>query len=213
VFQTLPDESADVLDGHRRGRGIAARLVFELAFLEAPIADGDPVRNPDQLEVSKHHARALAPVVEQDVDPRGGQLVVQPVGGSTNRLASIVAYSGDGDCDSAVKVPCTPYTCDAQKNACKEMCDEDADCTRGFRCDTARSECVPSAVCETVEDCLAPLVCDATTKTCVSPASFRSQSVDACGCAVPGDEAPRERFSWMILALAGAALRRRRPAK
>ena len=68
--QPRADPRGDLAHRHRRGRRVAASLVLDFAVLEAAIADGDPVRNPDQLEISKHHARTLAAVVQQDVDAR-----------------------------------------------------------------------------------------------------------------------------------------------
>ena len=55
------------------------------------------MRDPDQLDISKHHARTLAAVVEKHFDPRGLELVVQAVGGSPDRVAAVVADGGDRD--------------------------------------------------------------------------------------------------------------------
>ena len=82
-----------------RGTGVAAasrlRLVFDLSFLQAPVADGDPVRNADQLEISKHHARTLAAIVEQHFDAGRLELVVQRIGRRPHSLAAVVAHRRD----------------------------------------------------------------------------------------------------------------------
>ena len=51
--------------------------------------------NADQLEISKHHARTLAAVVEQHVDAGRLELVVQPVGERPDGFAAVVADRGD----------------------------------------------------------------------------------------------------------------------
>ena len=53
---------------HLRGRGVAAVLVLELAFLQAAVRNHHAVRHADQFPVGEHGAGALAPVVEHHVD-------------------------------------------------------------------------------------------------------------------------------------------------
>ena len=66
-----------------------------LPSLRPAIADRDPVRNADQLEISKHHARTLAAVVEQHFDPGRFELVVQAVGQRPDGVAAVVADRRD----------------------------------------------------------------------------------------------------------------------
>ena len=49
-------------------RGVAPPLIFELAILQATLADHHAVRHADQFPVGEHRARPLAAVVEDDVD-------------------------------------------------------------------------------------------------------------------------------------------------
>ena len=81
--------------GDRRRGGVAPGLVLDLPFLQAPVADRDPVRNADQLEISKHHARALAAIVEQHFDAGRLELVVQRVGRRPDALVAVVAHRRD----------------------------------------------------------------------------------------------------------------------
>ena len=56
-----------VLDRQQRRFGVAAALVFELAVLQATVADHETMRHADQLPVGEHRAGALAAVVEPSV--------------------------------------------------------------------------------------------------------------------------------------------------
>ncbi len=94
--QAVAEERRDVRHRHRRRRRLAAPLVFDLALLQPAIADRDAMRNADQLEISKHHARTLAAVVQQHFHARGLEFVVQLVGQRLDAFAAIVADGGDG---------------------------------------------------------------------------------------------------------------------
>ena len=72
-------------------------LVFDLAFFQAPLADGDAVRHADQFPVGKHHAGALATVVQDDVHARSQQFGVQAFGGLPHGFAAVHAYGADDD--------------------------------------------------------------------------------------------------------------------
>ena len=68
-----------------------------LPSFEPAVADGDAVRDADELEVGEHHAGTLAAVVEQHLDARRGELVVQPIGQRLHRLVAVVADRRDRD--------------------------------------------------------------------------------------------------------------------
>src|SRR3989344_5088140 len=57
--------------------GVAASLVFHDALGQAFLADHYAMRDADQVHVGEHYARALVAVVEQYVEPGGGQVGVQ----------------------------------------------------------------------------------------------------------------------------------------
>ena len=76
----VPISAADTARASGPDAAVAPRLVFDVAVLEAPVADRDPVRNADQLEVCKHHARPLTAIVEKHLDPGRLELVVELVG-------------------------------------------------------------------------------------------------------------------------------------
>ena len=90
------DERGDLRHRHGRGRRIPPRLVLDLALLQAAIADRDAVRDADQLQISKHHARPLAAVVQQHFDPRRREFVVQLVGQRLDAFVAVVADGRDG---------------------------------------------------------------------------------------------------------------------
>ncbi len=79
---TLPISAADERGVVRDRTAAASRRAWysTLPSFSPAVADRDPVRNADQLQISKHHARTLAAVVQQHLDPGGLELVVQPVG-------------------------------------------------------------------------------------------------------------------------------------
>src|SRR5688500_6265544 len=83
--------------GDFRRLGIAAVLVLDHAFLEAPLADHDAMRNADQLLVGEQHTRALVAVVEEGLEPRRGELVVELVGRRSHALAAVVTHRDDRD--------------------------------------------------------------------------------------------------------------------
>src|SRR5260221_2230713 len=74
--QAFANERANLRHGNGRGCRIAPRLVLDLAFLEPTVANRNAVRYANQLEVCKHHARALPAVVEQHLDAGRRELVV-----------------------------------------------------------------------------------------------------------------------------------------
>src|SRR5207237_507058 len=91
------DPSCDFRHRDGRGRAVPPSLIFDAAFLQAAVADCNSMRNADQLEVSKHHARPFAAIIEQHFDTGGGKSVMQIVGRPTNGVAAIVADRRDGD--------------------------------------------------------------------------------------------------------------------
>src|SRR6185437_8618419 len=97
LSDSLLQERKNVRDWHLRSRSLAPRLVFDDTFLQPALADRHPVRHADQLEVSKHYARALAAVVEQYLDARRLEGFVQAIGLIAHDLAAIVADRGDRD--------------------------------------------------------------------------------------------------------------------
>src|SRR4051812_15368249 len=86
--QASPEEAGELVHRYCSGGTVAPRLVFHVVVLQSPLADGDPMRDADQLEVSKHHARTLAAIIEQHVDARMRQLLVEPIGGDADRVAA-----------------------------------------------------------------------------------------------------------------------------
>src|ERR1700681_4707694 len=55
------------------------------------------MRDADELQISKHHARTLAAVVQEYLDPGVVEPVVQGIGQGPDRLATVVADGGDRD--------------------------------------------------------------------------------------------------------------------
>src|SRR5262245_33441131 len=66
--ELLFHECDDARDIDEDRRCVAPSLILHLAVLEPAVPDGYAVRNADQLEISKHHARTLAAIVEQRLD-------------------------------------------------------------------------------------------------------------------------------------------------
>ena len=64
--------------------------VFELAGRDAAIAHDHAVRNADELGVRELDARTLVAIVEQDVDARGEEFVVEAFGGFTDSVVTSV---------------------------------------------------------------------------------------------------------------------------
>ena len=73
-------------------RGIAAALVFQVAFLQAALADHDAVRHADQFPVGEHHARTHAAVVDDHVHAGRLQLGIQLLGLGLDHFAAVIAH-------------------------------------------------------------------------------------------------------------------------
>src|SRR4051812_7247358 len=93
--QPFLDECCNVRDRYCGGGRIAPRLVFNLALLEPAVANRNPMRDAKQLQIRKHHARALATVVEQHFHPGGLQFVVQTGGERADGLTAVITDGGD----------------------------------------------------------------------------------------------------------------------
>ena len=71
----------DLLD-----RLLPTPLDLQLAIFQAALADYHPQRNADQVGVLELHARPAVTIVQQHVDPRGSELIVQLPGNLHRRL-------------------------------------------------------------------------------------------------------------------------------
>src|SRR5258707_4405937 len=60
--------------------GLGAVTIFENPRGEAPFPDDDPMRNSDELGIGEFHARTGVAIVEQYVDARGVELLIQGIG-------------------------------------------------------------------------------------------------------------------------------------
>jgi hypothetical protein len=67
--------------GHSVASASSPALVFNLAFFQPALTNHYPVRDADQFHVSKHDARALVAVIEDDIDAGHFQFGVKLVGG------------------------------------------------------------------------------------------------------------------------------------
>src|ERR1700694_901440 len=76
---------------------IAPVLVLDDAVLQSAVAHCNTVRNSQQLQISKHHARALAAVIEEDFDAKRFELIVQLVRHGTNLTAAVIPDGRNGD--------------------------------------------------------------------------------------------------------------------
>ena len=95
---SLPFRKASASVGRHVGRGgIATALVLELAGLQAAVGEDDAMRHADQLPVGEHRARALAAVVEDDVDAGAFERGVERVGGFAHGRRAVVADRADDD--------------------------------------------------------------------------------------------------------------------
>ncbi len=56
--------------------GVSAALHFEHAVLETAVGDDHAQRHADEFPIGEHRARALAAIVEHDVDAQGLEFVV-----------------------------------------------------------------------------------------------------------------------------------------
>ncbi len=78
--QPLGEEGEDRIDGDEANLGVAPALVFQLARVQALVADDDPVGDADELHVREHEPWARVPVVQEYLDPGLRQPPVQLLG-------------------------------------------------------------------------------------------------------------------------------------
>jgi hypothetical protein len=69
-----------ILFRHMLPNGVTPVLVLDLTDLQATVAQGHAVRHADQLPISEHGTRALAAVIQNDVNTHGHQLGIEPIG-------------------------------------------------------------------------------------------------------------------------------------
>lgn len=64
--------------------------------------------------------------------------------GCSGNSMFLMWIDANGHCAIRASYPCFPYACSARLKTCRDKCTSDGDCAAGAKCNSAKSECVPT---------------------------------------------------------------------